>query len=66
MVNWILGAFGAFVVVAGIGALLVVLSVPEDQPDRRKVAFGVLKLVFGAGIGSLTVALARLAEIAPF
>lgn len=56
MWNWMLQAYGAFIILGGVGALLVALLVPEDQPDRRKTAFAILKLVLGAGTGIAAVA----------
>jgi transcriptional regulator GlxA family with amidase domain len=42
-------AYVCFTALAGAAALLVALLVPEDQPDRRRTAFDILKLFFGSG-----------------
>lgn len=48
---WILPYYLCFTLLAGIAALLVALFVPENQPDRRKTAFRIVKLFFGASSG---------------
>lgn len=64
MPQWLWPTYAGFIILLGAAGALVALLVPEEDQDRRRVAYGIVKLALGAstGITGLATAVVRLSE----